>query len=274
MKTSKWAVALGMLAAAACHAREEIDCSQKYHQDGHEQTTAYVAQALGFGEETRRRLAFYSQAPDDLALKYSAPAVGIWGVVWIPYRQRIVDGLHSLHGGEHDAVLARRERLATLLSGMKLDRKDMHWKAGFLIHALGDSYAHVRTDEVGRLRSYSPIWGHIFDNGDHGSQPDVIARHPLRYAAYVDALCKALAPNSSQPGTCGPEFGHARACAVIQQGGKPWIHDPGRIDEKAGVPTREEAYREIEFGAVDAFLAKVKQQLDAPAGTPVSAEDL
>ncbi|MDP9974646.1 hypothetical protein J2W39_005916 [Variovorax paradoxus] len=75
----------------------------EFAPDGHYFTTNKFAELAGVSAEVNREITLFSQAPDDLALSYSATAVAIWGVVWIPYRQRIVETLHSLHGGHQEA---------------------------------------------------------------------------------------------------------------------------------------------------------------------------
>lgn len=266
-------IAAFAISGAAQAATNEIT----YERDGHEKTTFYVADQLELPAETALRLAFFSQAPDDLALKYSAPVVGAWGVAWPAYRQRIVNSLHSLHGGNNSEVLARRSRLAAMISMYDLRDSRIHWKVGFLVHALGDSYAHVHGVE-GALESYSPIWGHIFDNGSNGEQPDEIAKHPDRYAQYVQNLCQSLAAaaRKTQEG-CTLEAGRRRAKDVIewesdraahQANVRPWT--PRELE------AMQRAQAEVRFAEVDEFLERVKRVLDLPASesfTP-SSKDL
>lgn len=160
-----------------------------YPREGHLSTTGVVAFLAGYSFEDARRLACYSQLPDDQALSLSAPWVGIWGIVRPEFRHLIVDNLHSLHGGNHPAVLQRRARLAELLK-QSVARRDPAWQIGFLIHALGDSYAHVKGPAVA-LEGYGAGIGHVLAFRE---DPDNIARDDniVHFQAYAPALYEAL----------------------------------------------------------------------------------
>lgn len=171
----------------------------KWNREGHLNTTHLVAKMAGVDEVEAARLAYFSQAPDDMAFLYSAPSVGIWGIVppfW-SYRSKIVNTLHSLHGGNNEQVLTRRERLGSMIIKLRSEKSET-WKVGFLIHALGDSYAHVR-GELGDLHAYGGFWGHIFDNGTGENQPDIIVENNnyLIYIEYVKDLFEMLSNGSS-----------------------------------------------------------------------------
>lgn len=162
-----------------------------YMEFGHRNTTYVVANIAGLDETTAHRLAYFSQTPDEKAFLYSAPAVAIWGIVWPPYRHRIVSTLHSLHGGSPDAVYERRQKLRDLIAAC--DKKDtaVQWKIGFLIHAYGDSYAHVKPFR-GSEKAYGQLVGHGFDNT---IMPDYIGCHVDNYINYVRNLYIALGGN-------------------------------------------------------------------------------
>jgi len=171
----------------------------KYPYYGHQTTTYVVARIAGWDQETSLRLSHFSQAPDDLAISYSAPAVAVWGTL-IPgawnYRHRVMNVLHSLHGGDAAAVDRRRERLHGLIAASNKADREQHWKTGFLIHAYGDSYAHVRPNSQGGERAYGELVGHGFDRH---VKPDHISEHFPMYEIYVGQLHAALAKNGGNP---------------------------------------------------------------------------
>jgi hypothetical protein len=106
-----------------------------------------------------------------------------------------MDTLHSLHGGDHLAVEARRANLEILVRASYLDNKP-DWQTGFLIHALGDSYAHVHGD-FSTSTAYGQIVGHGFARKD----PDDIylQENYKKYNSYVFALYRALSPANKDP---------------------------------------------------------------------------
>jgi hypothetical protein len=166
-----------------------------YEKDGHIATSGYIAQMLGLRKERIGNLSCYSQAPDDLALRYSAPTVGVWGLpLYTGYRHDIVNSLHSLHGGNAQAVADRRKMLEALVHQSFVSNQ-LDWQTGFLIHALGDSYAHVYFKN-GQLQSYGEFIGHAFENTRWGERPDSIFvnGHSEIYLSYVSALFRALSP--------------------------------------------------------------------------------
>lgn len=168
-----------------------------YPPEGHLSTTGIVAYLAGYSFKDATLLACYSQMPDDQAWSLSAPAVGVWGVVRPEFRHLIVDNLHSLHGGDRQAVEQRRARLAVLVK-QSLAHRDPAWQVGFLIHAMGDSYAHVK-GPASDLEAYGALVGHIFAFSE---APDNIARGDnfTHYAAYANALFDALGGQPSQRG--------------------------------------------------------------------------
>ena len=166
-----------------------------YGNDGHIATSGFIADMLGVKPERIAELSCYSQAPDDLAFRYSAPWVGLWGLpAYFGYRHEIVNSLHSLHGGDAQAVVNRRSKLERLAHQSFIsDQPD--WQTGFLIHAMGDSYAHVYMKD-GELHSYGEFVGHVFENTPWGEKPDSIFvnGHAEIYLSYVSALFRALSP--------------------------------------------------------------------------------
>lgn len=158
----------------------------KYGREGHQDTTYIVALMAGHSARDAALLSFYNQAADDIWLRYSAPPVTFWGSVthW-GYRHRIIAILHSLHGGNESDVAARRERLSRLIGDADPAGPDYYWTTGLLLHALGDSFAHTRTDG----QAYGELYGHAFD----GHTPDNIGERSELYLAYVETLHEALA---------------------------------------------------------------------------------
>ena len=240
----------------------------EFAPDGHYFTTNKVAELAGLSPEVNREITLFSQAPDDLALSYSATAVAIWGVVWLPYRQRIVETLHSLHGGHQKAVEARRDGLAAMIRKFDLrpeNRKEF-WKVGFLIHALGDSYAHVH-GEGETLKAYNVVWGHAWDSLV-GANPDDISGnvHAFRnYLAYARALFDAL--DRSDPPSSENRARFAAWLAGVEAGKvSPF---PGANLKFGTLPcdAREEAQRVLSIPVVNAYLAEVAKALELPVET-------
>ncbi|WP_323761142.1 hypothetical protein [Maricaulis sp.] len=162
-----------------------LDGQPKYQRDGHQDTTYVIARLAGHSDEEAARLAFFNQAADDLALRYAAPEVSVWGLfgAW-GYRHRINAVLHSLHGGDRDAVAQRRADLAAMVEARVRSTDRVDWQTGFLIHALGDSYAH--TNPAGE--AYGELYGHVFD----GHEPDLVGNRRELYITYIEALFDAL----------------------------------------------------------------------------------
>ncbi|MAK64834.1 MAG: hypothetical protein CMF75_08895 [Maricaulis sp.] len=160
----------------------------KYNRDGHQDTTYIVAVMAGRSPREAALLSFYNEAADDLAWRFAAPQVSLWASFggW-GYRHRIVGVLHSLHGGEPDAVARRRADLARLLSQRPVGETETIWQSGLIIHALGDSYSHTLGDR-GQGAAYGELYGHLFD----GHSPDYVAMRPPVYRAYIETLFEAL----------------------------------------------------------------------------------
>jgi hypothetical protein len=248
--------------------------------DGHYFTTNKVAELAGLDADLNREITLFSQAPDDLSLSYSATAVAIWGVVWIPYRQRIVNTLHSLHGGHDDAVRTRRKLLAAKIKAFDLGTRDPEelWKVGFLIHALGDSYAHVHGTED-HLKAYNQVWGHAWDSV-FGTDPDKIGHDTLalkNYLAYAKGLYDAL--DRSNPPSTEKRARFDEWLALVEAGnGTPY---PDAAKVKIGTlpcDAREEAQAILSISKVDAYLKGIEHDLEQPpaeAGltAPASQDD-
>jgi hypothetical protein len=163
----------------------------KFKIDGHFFTTDRVTEITGLNREVGRRLAIFSQVPDEYVMRYSAVPVAVWGIVDLNYRHQIMNTLHSLHGGKNNAVLVRRAALAEMILDHKPTDQAAQWKIGFLIHALGDSYSHVHGEE-GNLKAYNEISGHAGDSLRR-RDPDKLGEKTLKtYVKYNKALFCAL----------------------------------------------------------------------------------
>ena len=167
----------------------------KWKPDGHINTTHIVATIAGVPAYTAERYALYSQVPDTQWLRFSAPAVSVWAT-FIPwewdYRYDINTILHSLHGGNKAQVEARRMLLAKEINHYaRLDIRENDWKVGFLIHALGDSYAHVyQKNPQSDQQAYGPAIGHAMSKGIYSA--DSIHENMDNYLNYIHALYEAL----------------------------------------------------------------------------------
>ena len=163
-----------------------------YLVDGHYSTAGYIAHLAGVDRAAVREISCYTQTPDQEALRYSAPYVAFWGVFDWSYRHEIVDSLHSLHGGNTSEVVIRRKRLRKLIvHSIAAGRPE--WETGFLIHAFGDSYAHVHMESDGE-HAYHAFVGHAFANVPWGERPYSIFvnGHYKNYIAYVNELYGAI----------------------------------------------------------------------------------
>lgn len=185
-------IGLGGLAACSTPGSRSLNPScldmasqPKYQRDGHQDTTYIVAVLAGRSARDAARLSFFNQAADDVALPFAAPQVSVWGSfgAW-GYRHRINAVLHSLHGGDLGAVAQRRTDLAGMIADRTRAGGEGDWQTGFLIHSLGDSFAH--TNAVGE--AYGHLYGHVFD----GHWPDLVGNRRALYFDYVDALFASL----------------------------------------------------------------------------------
>tara|TARA_R110002072_G_scaffold235159_1_gene392696 strand:- start:1501 stop:2310 length:810 start_codon:yes stop_codon:yes gene_type:complete len=178
----------------------------KYGREGHQDTTYLVALMAGHDAHDAALLSFYNQAADDVWLRFSAPPVTFWGSVthW-GYRHRIIAVLHSLHGGDVASVAERRERLSRLIADADQGDTDYYWTGGFLIHALGDSFAHTRPDG----QAYGELYGHAFA----GHTPDIIGERPELYITYAETLYEALDTGEGDRAELEAYTRHIRALA-------------------------------------------------------------
>jgi RHS repeat-associated protein len=160
-----------------------LDPDGLYGDDGHYYATYIAARVCGHLTPARAyRLAYYAQLPDQ-HWRYDAINAGIrWflNVGLNDFPLDVQNWLHSLHGGNPDQVRARQDCLKKLISDGKLKE----WEKGFVIHALGDAYAHVKPNGW----AYCAPCGHAGD----GTAPDNIANDPDKFMDYMSSLCTSL----------------------------------------------------------------------------------
>lgn len=153
-------------------------------KDGHQYTTFIVARLAGWDVEPAVELCWGSQIPDETKW-----FTAVWGAVptvfGSRYHRSLMTTLHSLHGGSAKAVMRRQGDLQDLVTRQHASKAMQPWQIGLIIHAFGDSFAHVRDD--GRAFGY-PL-GHAL--AGHG--PDTISTHKDAYIPYVKALFASLA---------------------------------------------------------------------------------
>lgn len=156
--------------------------------DGHLYTTYVVARIAGMGTERAARIAHYTQYPDD---ENALHAIGNKYYDFLSTERRLLKNyLHSLHG-DREGITPRREALRHHIRAALAPPEgsaDMDWAVGTLVHAYGDTYAHL--DEEGN--PYGDIWGHFRD----GHCPDRIAHSPQtieRWKSYAGSLFDLLA---------------------------------------------------------------------------------
>lgn len=165
-----------------------------YGKDGHFYTAGYVAYLAGYRNTmTLQNISCFTQTPDKELWSLNAVPVSFYGLtpgLW-SFRHQVMDGLHSLHGGDAKAVNDRRARLKQMIvDAVQPNSGVPDWQLGFLIHAFGDSYAHVRGDPP---EAYAQWIGHAAPSL-LGNSPDVIFinGHYKNYNAYVRSLFDAL----------------------------------------------------------------------------------
>lgn len=102
------------------------------------------------------------------------------------WRRDVQRILHSLSGGDPKAM---QVCLARMLKNKTLNPKLETWEKGFIIHALGDTYAHTYYDQ-GSNNSllYDSPFGHLND----GQTPEVLWNNRGKYDSYVENLFSAL----------------------------------------------------------------------------------
>lgn len=163
----------------------------KFGPGGHLYTTYRVATLAGMDNQDALVLAYFSQYPD---IDPEFDAVKQFPYFFTEKRDFIMRKLHSLHGGNLSEIQSRKDQLCKSIKQF-LQRGEF-WKAGILIHSLGDAYSHTKgklnsSDE----KSYRPLVGHGLDTALElifglSKDPDNLNRQIVRekYIAYVNNL--------------------------------------------------------------------------------------
>ncbi len=243
------------------HAIADTICgpdNQKWVKEGHGHLVSIAATYAGFDPSTAKQLALYTQAPDSEGLSFSAPADAVWGVFRPWYRNRVMNVLHSLHGGDHQQVLARRKNLAALVHRYVQAPDQPVWKVGFLLHALGDSYAHTYLED-GQLKAYGSVIGHGFH---HEDDADNMALHYDKYRESALVTFDAL-NYRNLPSTQFVKF-IAKLDKLDKAGAsRDKFEAAVRKEDKTGFfdIDCEEMAKELSIPKVNAFLKKVKRDL-------------
>lgn len=184
-----------------------LDCARTnvwFIENGHLYSTYKVARFAGYDEQDALVLAYFSQYPD---IDEEFNAVNQFGKVFSGKRRFVVKVLHSLHGGNADEIRQRRTKLRSLIKHHV--SKGEFWKAGVLIHSLGDSYAHTKGKfGSSNEKAYGPVFGHGIPSAldkitGINLDPDDLDRKVVRekYVAYINDLFEILNHgNSDQSG--------------------------------------------------------------------------
>ena len=151
--------------------------------DGHLYSTFLIARYAGIDGANAYTLAYYSQYPD-LDKNFKAISLLRGSRSW---RSDVKKVLHSLHGGERDAIDARREALKNFIKDSLSQDPPNYWQAGLMIHAFADAYSHTKKP-LGdpNQKAYGSVIGHLH----HWKKPDQIARQEVfpKYREFAEQL--------------------------------------------------------------------------------------
>ncbi|OPA89650.1 hypothetical protein BFW86_14340 [Pseudomonas fluorescens] len=245
-----------------------------YGKDGHFYTAGYVAYLAGYRNTSKlEHISCYTQTPDKELWSLNAVPVAAYGLIpgfW-SFRHRVVDGLHSLHGGDAEKVEVRRDRLKQkIISAVQPNSEVPDWQLGFLIHAFGDSYAHVHGAPT---KAYSQWIGHLIPSLT-GDSPDAIFinDHYKNYNAYVRSLFAALSQGetTAKSDQEGLELFTKEIAAEAAKGNDPdktviihVRHGFPAYDFGANDQLCEKLNVKIEEDEIQDFLKKLSSDLDA-----------
>ncbi|MCB1601209.1 MAG: hypothetical protein KDI66_14430 [Xanthomonadales bacterium] len=156
-----------------------LDPTGRYGEEGHYYTTYYVALRVGFSAEDAKKLALYSQVPDELssldavALEKSARFSRAFGRrdESIARRDAVHPAVHALAGTN-----AQRETEITVDAIRRAGQAEDLRSAGILIHRLGDTFAHrmLASGEPVNNSSESVLYSTGNGHGSDGHTPDII----------------------------------------------------------------------------------------------------
>jgi len=165
-----------------------------YGIDGHQWLALRIAMAATHDYRLSHGIAYYAQYPD---IDTSYEAIGrSLNIIDLGWRKSIMDDLHSLHGGNAQAIQRRRSRLSEGVTYWYNSEDRQLWQVGLMVHALGDSYAHTK----GKLNSptekaYGIPLGHAADSL-FSRDPDTIKNQKPKAIEYANKLYFALTGTS------------------------------------------------------------------------------
>jgi hypothetical protein len=226
-----------------------------YEIDGHLYTTFVVAMLAGMPVARAAELSWGSQIPDENRRLTAVSAA--WNSLWNHHSRSIMQTLHSLHGGDAQAIHERRDDLKVLVS-IGIAQGEPDWKVGLMIHAFADSYAHTHV-EHGTEEAYGIPWGH----GGDGHTPDQIGNFPQKYLAYASNLYQALA------GGRDPGAALARLRGIVEAGGEisaaiaAYAAELG-MNEDLSDRTRERLLAQISESDVSRTMQNMERQFARP----------
>lgn len=174
--------------------------SIKYNEIGHTYTTFKMCRIAGLDMNRSIALSYYSQYPD-IDYDYAATLVGFkyllipWEHDW---RNDITGVLHSLHGGDHEAIGDRRKNIEKVLKETLKDPENDP-VSGLLLHAYADTFAHTKnrfdTDDE---QAYGPWIGHAIPNLCGHSPDNIKYGHNMeKYIGYLDDLFEIIKTDDS-----------------------------------------------------------------------------
>lgn len=253
------------------------DKSISWGPEGHFNTSGTVAKIAGWSMRDARILSCYSQLPDQVS-RFDAVHIGLYYFFWPnEYHHLIMNTLHSLHGGKPEAVQQRRERLAKRLLAMTAQARknkaegkvdpDLPWQMGLVIHALGDSYAHVKKVKGGE-KAFGSWVGHLFS----GHTPDRIANpeNVQRYAAFVRALFASLVVAEGREGVRDDFIAKVQVAAASGSEANVKaviigfsVYDGGKVPPGAALFTGYPYRKTISEKEVVGFLRSLRQELES-----------
>ncbi|MCC6230521.1 MAG: RHS repeat-associated core domain-containing protein [Phycisphaerales bacterium] len=179
-----------------------VDPTGLFAEAGHYYTTFIAAVCAGKSITEAQTLAYYSQYPDEVA---DLDAASLYkDFAYRRKRNTVEDNwmmdvqmyLHSLRGSTTSPECLR-ECLHKLVSDSTLPR----WLRGLIIHAFGDSFAHVSLNNRGQIISYPPGLGHA-EHTAGGFCPDQIGNNPKRHRSYFNSLCQSLGGSTLRCSAC------------------------------------------------------------------------
>ncbi|ENX02626.1 hypothetical protein F900_01072 [Acinetobacter modestus] len=175
-----------------------IECAPSTNKSssvGHSTTSYMVSRIAGRNISDTMALTYFSQYPDAYK-KYDAIVNAVknkFPFASNEFTNDVVTKLHSLHGGNSEDIKTRRKSIENAIKNNLKDPEDI-WKAGLLIHAYADAYAHTDGELNSKQeRAYAPKFGHLL-HSLIGQDPDQVInpRNREKYLAYSEKLFNIL----------------------------------------------------------------------------------